>query len=499
MVLCLAGCGTEPVVAKSTELLGGSQQTGALGAPLTESLSVRVVGSDGKPFNGAQVTWSVVTGGGSVSPATSTTNPNGIARTLWTLGTRLDETHMARATAASLSPVTFTATPTLPASAIIEKSAGDAQQQSVTNALRDSLVATVKLSDGRPVEGAAVSWAAGTDAGSVNPTAAVTNSNGVAKTSWKLGTRAGALTAKASVSALTPATFSAIATPGLADTVTIGAQTKVLVGGSAQLTARLVDRYGNLITDRAPAWSSNSTRVASVSASGVVTGVSAGRTTIVASADGRSGSGLVGVVAAPGFGTATIDGVFASSEWGSAASFAIDVNLPEGGTAPGTLHVMNDATNLYLAVRYQRSVNDPAKGVTFEFDNNGSGLFGFADYEEGDDAVLLNGGWTLSDNYRTYRPPCPVQTACGPVDGDDGGTVDGSGAYAHDGAFHVFEIAHPLRSGDVAHDFSLSAGQDFGMRLDIRIIAPDAMYPKGFGDTLWPAGGYLYVRVASAR
>ena len=103
------------------------------------------------------------------------------------------------------------------------------------------------------------------------------------------------------------------------------------------------------------------------------------------------------------------------------------------------------------------------------------------------------------DNYWTYRPPCPAATLCGLFDTDDGGAVNGSGAHTHDGAFHVFELAHPLRSSDTAHDFSLSAGQDVGMRVSIRIIASGAVYPQGFGDTEWPAGrSYVYLRISSA-
>jgi hypothetical protein len=499
VLLCLAGCDTtEPVVAKSTELLGGSGQTGALGAPLAEPLSIRVVGNDGKPFAGAQVSWSVVTGGGSVTPLTSTTGSDGIAQTVWALGARLDAAHVATATAAGLSPVTFMATPTLPPSAIIEKVAGDAQQQTVDNALTDLLVATVRLADGRPVQGATVTWAAGTNAGSVNPASTVTDADGVAKATWRLGTLAGAVTATASVSGLTAAAFSATATPGPVETVTIDAQTKVLVGRTAQLTARVVDRYGNVITGKTLAWTTNSAQVASVSTSGVVTGVRAGRTTIVATIEGKSASGLVGVLAAPGFATPAIDGVFGSGEWGKAASFAFDVELPEGGTVPGTLYVLNDASNLYLALRYQRSVARESKGISFEFDNNASGLFGLAGIEEGDDVLLLNAGDQLMDEYRTSRPPCPAQGICGWFDTADGGVMDGSGAYAHDGAFDVYEIAHPLRSGDTAHDFSLNGGQDLGMQVFIRMIAPDAVWPQGFGDTRWPLGGYVYVRIASA-
>jgi hypothetical protein len=304
--------------------------------------------------------------------------------------------------------------------------------------------------------------------------------------------------ATARVSGLTAATFSAIATPGPVDTVTVDARTKVLVGGTAQVTARLADRYGNLVTGRTVAWTISGAQVASVSASGVVTGVRAGQTTVVARVEERLGSGLVGVVAPLGFGTASIDGVLASGEWANAASFAIDVVLPEGGTTPGTLYVMNDASNLYLAVRYARSIDDQAKGVVFEFDNNGSGLFGYPPFEEGDDALVLNAPSQLFDDYRTYRPPCPPETVCAPSDTDDGGRVDGSGAYAREGTLHVFEIAHPLRSGDTAHDFSLNAGEDVGLQLHIVIIAGGGEHPPNSAGTGWPNGAYLYVRIASA-
>jgi hypothetical protein len=254
-----------------------------------------------------------------------------------------------------------------------------------------------------------------------------------------------------------------------------------------------------VITGRTPAWSSNGPQVAPVSASGAVSGLRAGRTTIVATIEGKSASGLVGVVAPLGLGTPTIDGVFGSGEWANAASFAIDVVLPEGGTTPGTLHVMNDASNLYIALRYARSVNDPGKSMALEFDNNGSALFGLPSIEEGDDVIVMNPGAGFFDDYRTRRPPCPTQSICGMLDTDDGGSVDGSGAFAHDGAFHVYEISHPLRSGDAAHDFSLAAGQDLGLQVDIRLIAAGAEWPRGFGDTRWPGGGgYVYVRIGAA-
>src|SRR5690606_34100109 len=50
----------------------------------------------------------VLSGGGAVSPATSVTGPNGVARTQWTMGAA-PATNTAEATAQGLSPVTFSA------------------------------------------------------------------------------------------------------------------------------------------------------------------------------------------------------------------------------------------------------------------------------------------------------------------------------------------------------------------------------------------------------
>ena len=73
----------------------------------------------------------------------------------------------------------------------------------------------------------------------------------------------------------------------------------VPVGGVTQLTATARDAAGNVLTGRAVAWSSNSPGVATVSATGVVSGVAAGSATITATSEGQSGSAAVTVVMAP--------------------------------------------------------------------------------------------------------------------------------------------------------------------------------------------------------
>ena len=61
-----------------------------------------------------------------------------------------------------------------------------------------------------------------------------------------------------------------------------------------------------------------------------------------------------------GYGTAVVDGVLSPNEWERAGHFDFQANLAPaegGGTVPATLLVMNDSTNLYLALRV--AVADP--------------------------------------------------------------------------------------------------------------------------------------------
>ncbi|HEY6157905.1 MAG TPA: Ig-like domain-containing protein, partial [Gemmatimonadales bacterium] len=90
---------------------GGQQQTDTVGQTLPTPLSVRVADALNNPVAGVTVSWSVLDGGGSVNPVTSTTNTSGIASTNWTLGTAMtptDSTQTAQATGVG-SALSFTA------------------------------------------------------------------------------------------------------------------------------------------------------------------------------------------------------------------------------------------------------------------------------------------------------------------------------------------------------------------------------------------------------
>ncbi len=192
-----------------------------------------------------------------------------------------------------------------------------------------------------------------------------------------------------------------------------------------------------------------------------------------------------------GFGAATIDGAFGAGEWDNAGRIDFLANLPPddgGGTTATMLLVMNDATNLYLALKITRSSFGGATNPVFEFDNNGDGV-----RDEGDDSFGMAVGTFLPvefrDVFRTTQPPCPSGSVCGFLDVDVGGTTDGAAAASNDGSFTYIEISHPLDSSDDAHDFSLASGDIAGFTLSLRLFSLDTNCSFGsdcFADTDFP-------------
>jgi adhesin/invasin len=77
-----AAAGTASVI----RVVSGGNQTGQAGAPLASPLVVQVLDAGDNPVSGVPVTWTVASGGGSVSPPSATTGADGQASTAWTLG-----------------------------------------------------------------------------------------------------------------------------------------------------------------------------------------------------------------------------------------------------------------------------------------------------------------------------------------------------------------------------------------------------------------------------
>jgi hypothetical protein len=167
-----------------------------------------------------------------------------------------------------------------------------------------------------------------------------------------------------------------------------------------------------------------------------------------------------------GTGTATIDGTIASGEWDGATCIPFAANVPGGGNVPAELCGMNDADNLYVAVKIVRNP-DAQSGGAFFIDANGDGTIGPRDdYLQWVATPTSFQDWTTWDN--SDDPTCPATASyCSNFDTARGGTLDGSGAYVHDGTTGIMEMTHPLASGD-ALDMDFATGSRAKVSLTLR-------------------------------
>ncbi len=217
LVLALSvGCGgekTEPLVATSLEANSSTSVTGVAGAVVTPPPSVTVKDQNGSPIGGAEVTFAVVSGGGSVSGATGTTDASGIVTVgSWTLGPATGA-NVLSATSGTLAAVAFTATSAAGAPASIARNGGDNQTALTGSAVAVPPSVIVKDANGNPRPDVSVTFAVASGGGSITGATAVTNAAGVTMVgSWTLGSAAGANSLSATVAGVPPVTFAAVAT-----------------------------------------------------------------------------------------------------------------------------------------------------------------------------------------------------------------------------------------------------------------------------------------------
>jgi uncharacterized protein YjdB len=95
------------------------------------------------------------------------------------------------------------------------------------------------------------------------------------------------------------------------------ASANIVVGATTSLTAVTKDADGNVLAGRVVAWTSSAPSIATVSASGVVTGVAAGNATITATSEGKTATSAISVALAP-VATITLDPTTVSLVVGSA-------------------------------------------------------------------------------------------------------------------------------------------------------------------------------------
>lgn len=171
--------------ADSLEALSVTSQTAIVNQLVAAVPQVRVLDVNNAPLANVPVTFTVVSGGGTITGGSAITDSEGdAALSSWRVG-QTAGANTVQATVAGVTPLLFTATG-LPTTALtIAKISGDTQTDSAGRALAQPLVAEVRDSFANPIPGAAYSWAVSD--GTIGSPTGTTNSQGRVSGTWTLG------------------------------------------------------------------------------------------------------------------------------------------------------------------------------------------------------------------------------------------------------------------------------------------------------------------------
>jgi uncharacterized protein YjdB len=197
---------------------------------------------------------------------------------------------------------------------------------------RSQLTAAALDAQGNPVQDATVTWSTS------NPSVANVSGTGEVEA---LAAGSAIITAQAGqVSGTSTVNVTATAVP--VATVTVSpASPSVQRGSTVQLTATVRDAGGNVLSDRAVSWSSSNNAAATVSGTGLVTGVAAGSATVTATSEGKSGSSTVAVTdpppppPPPAVASVTVAPTSATVERGSTVQLTATVRDASGNVLTG--------------------------------------------------------------------------------------------------------------------------------------------------------------------
>ena len=188
----------DPSLPKATRLeqISGNKQTGLTGGALENPFVVKVLDQYEAALAGTEVTFTVLTGGGTLSTGTTTTGANGQATSTLSLGAA-PGTNTVEVSAAGVSEtVTFTAEGIPPT---LTSVSGNNQMSATGTALANPFVVEVLDGNGNPLVGVAVTFAVLTGDGTLSTGTTTTGVNGQAVSTLSLGAAPGTNTVEASV------------------------------------------------------------------------------------------------------------------------------------------------------------------------------------------------------------------------------------------------------------------------------------------------------------
>ena len=236
----------------------------------TVALAATLADSNGNTLVGRVITWA------SSNTGVATVNGSGVVTAAAVGSATITATSEGRSGSATVSVTTVPVASVSVSPATASVQAGQTVQ----------LNATPKDANGTALSGRTVTWAS-------SNVGVATVSGGVVT-----GLSAGSVTITATSEGQSgTATVSVTAVP-VASVSVSPATASVQAGQAVQLTATPRDASGNALSGRTVTWASSNAAVATVSATGSVSGVAAGSATITATSEGHSGTSAVTVTAA---------------------------------------------------------------------------------------------------------------------------------------------------------------------------------------------------------
>ena len=166
--------------AAKIRVFSGDDQTGRAGAALASGLVVQVLDAGDNPVGGVPVTWTVESGGGSVSPPSAATGADGHASTAWTLGPAIGSQRV-EASAPGAGSVQFSATATAGAPSTLGLVVQPSASAQVGVPFERQPVVQVRDAAGNPVQAPGVTVTAAIASGSgqlIGTTTQTTGSDG---------------------------------------------------------------------------------------------------------------------------------------------------------------------------------------------------------------------------------------------------------------------------------------------------------------------------------
>jgi hypothetical protein len=326
---------------KTITVVAGDNQTATVGATLPTNPSVKLVDQYGNPVPAIAVTFSVQSGGGSVTGGDAVTDANGTATVgSWTLGTVAGANKLgAMATGVTNSgAINATALPGAPAKLVI----GTQPAGAVTDkAFKTQPIVKVTDANNNTVttSSASVTISVASGSGTLNGTATVAATNGIATFSGLSITGTGAHTLSVASSGLTSATSSSfnVLVSDVGSVSSIGGSLQATMAGTAVTSLPAVKVFN---TDGGPA--AGATVVFAVTGGGG----SVTAATVTTDAQGIATVGSWTLGATGGFNTLTATVSEAAGATGNPVTFTAS-GCSGGGSASGyqlTLCFTSDMT-----------------------------------------------------------------------------------------------------------------------------------------------------------